>query len=212
MTDILNLPGEVVRLVASYLQPNDLLSLRLSCSYMERHAFNAFTTCFFREIHIIPTLQSLDALNQVAKHESFRTAVREIVIIGSVCMMSDRCHCPGQLVRSSEVRKQNCGCGIQKHVDEVLGYQGRIKRPPTIPYSDPKLPWEDCANEFVELILSEDFKKSLASALAAFSSATIKAYQSPVYVDPGRSRTIWGHNAVKKRTIIDPCPRGGSRI
>lgn len=77
-TDILDLPVELVALIFTYLDDEDVFAGRLSNKSLERASFSHFGQRFFRKKGFMVTSIALDCLNSISGHIKLRNYVQHI--------------------------------------------------------------------------------------------------------------------------------------
>ncbi|KAF1343562.1 hypothetical protein BDV97DRAFT_403413 [Delphinella strobiligena] len=82
------LPNEISKIVADYLDKDDLPAFRLSSKSHCANASEAFVREYFTEIPVFMSLRSLDMLIQICKHPLFGSYVRRITFASQV--LADR--------------------------------------------------------------------------------------------------------------------------
>jgi hypothetical protein len=78
---LLQLPVDIIELIVGYLPTKDLLSVRLSCSTLERKACRFYARRHFTTRNIVFTKYNLQTMIDIARHEVFGPYVRELVLV-----------------------------------------------------------------------------------------------------------------------------------
>ncbi|KAJ5653291.1 hypothetical protein N7490_000294 [Penicillium lividum] len=76
-----DLPTEITAGICSYLETRDLSSLRLTCNALLQRSQQFYGDHNYRAIWMIVTSDSLRQLQRIARHDYFKTCVKELTIL-----------------------------------------------------------------------------------------------------------------------------------
>ncbi|KAF1344714.1 hypothetical protein BDV97DRAFT_393253 [Delphinella strobiligena] len=184
MTGILDLPPELTLNLASFLEREDLGSLRLTCKQLNQHFFDCWVEEGFAEICILPTAHALDRLHDLSKNDKIRRAVRCITI-------------PGTIFRNIEP--------WDPWVDSVAfpcEAQPAEQVTTSVPFENRLYTWQRCVNEYVQQLRSGALGFMLRRALQAFSGIEISVLYEPSKRE--KDITVLGRSDLVKKTGLDP--------
>lgn len=179
-----DLPPELVIKVASFLEKDDLCSLRLTSRYVEQHAIDYWATACFDKVFILPTKHALDRLREVSKHEKVRKAIRWMYIISTVYGRNDE--------DDSWDRYAPMILPCEKEGTEH-----------DLPYPNPAEIWMDCANDNVKILRSGEFERLLRDAITALPSLAYISVGTNTNLH--KSHTWWGRSELIEKAGKEPC-------
>ncbi|KAK3658755.1 hypothetical protein LTR56_001626 [Elasticomyces elasticus] len=79
---LLSMPPELTELVAAFLPPPDLLSVRATCRDLEFKTRRLFINAnFTSKTFLLPDARSMQALVDISKHRVFKTALKHITLV-----------------------------------------------------------------------------------------------------------------------------------
>lgn len=84
MVHLLSIPLELLVAISSHLPTQDLSSLRLTCKQIEKSLFGWFSQEFFTKKQFMLTEKSLQALVDIAKHETLSPKLTHVIIATNV--------------------------------------------------------------------------------------------------------------------------------
>lgn len=180
-----HLPPELVMKVASFLEKDDLCSLRLTSRYVEQHAIDHWATACFDKIFILPTKHALDKFREVSKLEKARKAIRRVYILSTVYGRNGQDnswerYAPMILPREEEGTEHDLPFPIASEI------------------------WMDCANENVKTLRSGSFERSLRDVITALPS--LVSISISTNTDIRNSHTWWGRSELIDKAGKEPCP------
>lgn len=193
MSGFRDLPPELVIKVASFLEKDDLCSLRLTSRYVEQHAIDYWATACFDKVFILPTKHALDRLREVSKHEKVRKAIRWMYIISTVYGRNDEDH------------------SWDRYAPMILPCE-KEGTEHELPYPNPAKICMDYANDNIIILRWGEFERLLRDAITALSPLAFWSVGTNTNLHKGHM--WWGRSELIEKAGKEPCStmNSGSKL